>query len=122
MTVAIELDQNFIKLSPQTERLDGEAGAELFELMKNQMQMHQCPNFIIDLSAVQHLLIEAVQPLLASQEMLLQQSGTLVLTNTQEPVLQKIKQERLHLSIQVANNMEEVLELLRRNEEILGDC
>lgn len=122
MTVAIELDQNFIKLSPQTERLDGEAGAELFELMKNQMQMHQYPNFIIDLSAVQHLLIEAVQPLLASQEMLLQHSGTLVLTNTQEPVLQKIKQERLHLSIQVANNMEEALELLRRNEEILGDC
>lgn len=122
MTVAIELDQNFIKLSPQTERLDGEAGAELFELMKNQMQMHQYPNFIIDLSAVQHLLIEAVQPLLASQEMLLQHSGTLVLTNTQEPVLQKIKQERLHLSIQVANNMEGALELLRRNEEILGDC
>ncbi|MNL76412.1 hypothetical protein D3C87_2023770 [compost metagenome] len=60
---------------------------------------------------------EALDALLNIHENVYEDQGSIVFTNLQESVMQKMKQERLHLSINIATTMAEAVDFI--NHEIM---
>ena len=116
MKFAIEIESTYAIIAPEVELMDKEAAEALCAKVKEGLEANAGLSFIVDFGAVQQLLNESIYPLLCLQQTMEAADSALVITNTQELVLQKIKQERLHLSIQVANNLEEAVDLVKNNE------
>lgn len=118
MKFAIELEPNYTIIAPEVDVMDKEFAEALFAKIKEGLEANANQNFIIDLGVVQQMVNESVHPLLCIQEAVEAAEGNLVFTNVQELVLQKIKQERLHLSLQLANTMEEAITLVNNDEKM----
>ncbi|OJV54585.1 MAG: hypothetical protein BGO31_06340 [Bacteroidetes bacterium 43-16] len=118
MKFAIELEPNYTIIAPEVDVMDKEFAEALFAKIKEGLEANANQNFIIDLGVVQQMVNDSVHPLLCIQEAVEATEGNLVFTNVQELVLQKIKQERLHLSLQLANTMEEAITLVNNDEKM----
>lgn len=118
MKFAIELEPTYTIIAPDIDVMDKEFAEALFAKIKEGLEANANQNFIIDLGVVQQMVNESVHPLLCIQEAVEAAEGHLVFTNVQELVLQKIKQERLHLSLQLANSMEEAVALVNNDEKM----
>lgn len=116
MKFAIEIQPTYVIIAPETEVMNKDVAEALSVKVKEGLEANANLSFIIDLEAVLQLTNDAIQSLLGLQLIVEAADGNLVITNTQELVLQKIKQERIHLSIQVTNNMEEAIDLVKDNE------
>lgn len=118
MKFAIELEPTYTIIAPDVDLMDKEFAEALFAKIKEGLEANAHQSFIIDLGAVHQMVNESVHPLLCIQETVEAAEGNLVFTNVQELVLQKIKQERLHLSLQLANSMEEAIALVNNDEKM----
>lgn len=118
MKFAIELEPTYTIIAPDVDVMDKEFAEALFAKIKEGLEANANQRFIIDLGVVQQMVNESVHPLLCIQEAIEAAEGHLVFTNVQELVLQKIKQERLHLSLQLANSMEEAIALVNNDEKM----
>jgi anti-anti-sigma regulatory factor len=118
MKIAVEKEPTYLMIAPDVEILDKEAAEALYEKVKESVDANASTNFIVDLGAVHQLTNESIPSLLALQELVEQNEGALVMLHAQELVLQKIKQERLHLSIQVANSLMEAEDLVNNDEKM----
>ncbi len=118
MKFAIELEPTYTIIAPDVDLMDKEFAEALFAKIKEGLEANAHQSFIIDLGAVHQMVNESVHPLLCIQEAVEAAEGNLVFTNVQELVLQKIKQERLHLSLQLANSMEEAIALVNNDEKM----
>lgn len=116
MKIAVEKEPTYLMIAPAVEVLDKEAAAALFAKVKENIDANASTNFLIDLGVVHQLTNETIHVLLALQELVENNEGALVMLNAQELVLQKIKQERLHLSIQMASSLEEAIGLVNNDE------
>lgn len=116
MKFAIEVETTYAVIAPEVALMDKDAAEALCAKVNEGLEADANLSFIVDLGAVQQLSNESIYPLLCLQQKLEAAESTLVIANTQEFVLQKIKQERLHLSIQVASSLDEAIDLVKNNE------
>ncbi len=118
MKFAIELEPTYTIIAPDVDLMDKEFAEALFAKIKEGLEANAHQSFIIDLGVVHQMVNESVHPLLCIQEAVEAAEGNLVFTNVQELVLQKLKQERLHLSLQLANSMEDAVALVNNDEKM----
>ncbi len=116
MKFAIEIEPTYVIIAPEVEIMDKEAAEALCAKVKEGLEANANLSFIVDFGAVHQFTNDSIHPLLCLQQIIEAAEANLVITNTQELVLQKIKQERLHLSIQIASNMTEAVDLVKDNE------
>ena len=112
MKFAIDTGTTNTQITPQMEVMDEIVLTELYETIEKIIITKANPYFIIDMKAVSQLTNEAIHPLLKIQALIESLDGIVVFINLQELILQKVKQERLHLSLQIAGSQEEALELI----------
>lgn len=116
MKIVIEREPTYLIIAPDVEILDKEAVAALLAKVSEHIDANASTNFIVDLGAVLQLTNESIHNLIALQQLVEDKEGALVMLNAQELVMQKIKQERLHLSIHIASTLEEAIELVNNDE------
>ena len=116
MKFAIEIETTYAVIAPDVALMDKDAAEALCAKVKEGLAANPNLSFIVDIGVVEQLSSESIYPLMCLQQTLEAAEGTLVIANPQELVLQKIKQERLHLSIQVASSLEEAIDLVKNNE------
>lgn len=114
MKFAIEIETSNTHIAPQEEIMDELVLNELYKKIEQIITSDVNPCFIINMEAVTQLTNEALHPLLKIQALIESLDGMVVFVNLQLPILQKVKQERLHLSLQIASSMEEAVELIHQ--------
>lgn len=82
-------------------------------------------NFIIDLSNVSNFEIKATPTIIKLHELVYNKiGGSIVFTLLQDAVLQKVKQERLHLTINITPTMieaEDIINMEVLERDLLGE-
>lgn len=81
-------------------------------------------NFIIDLSNVSNFEIKATPAIIKLHELVYNVGGSIVFTLLQDAVLQKVKQERLHLTINITPTMieaEDIINMEVLERDLLGE-
>ncbi|HTO16849.1 MAG TPA: hypothetical protein VLZ83_13855 [Edaphocola sp.] len=116
MKFAIKIEPTFTIIAPEVEVLNKEVGAALLVKVNEEIRNNPYPSIVVDLSMVSQLLNESITDILSIQEAIELSNGIIVFTCLQEFVLQKVKQERLHLSIHVATTIEDAQELIDKEK------
>jgi len=117
MKVALEIKPAFIIITPEGSVLNNEFVAVIAGKTKEGSEANSGQCYIVDLSCAEYMENEALDALLNMHENVYEDQGSIVFTNLQESVMQKMKQERLHLSINIATTMEEAVDFI--NHEIM---
>ncbi|WP_129020752.1 MULTISPECIES: STAS domain-containing protein [Edaphocola] len=117
MKVALEIKPAFIIITPEGAVLNNEFVAAIESKTKEGSEANSGQCYIVDLSYAEYMENEALDALLNIHENVYEDQGSIVFTNLQESVMQKMKQERLHLSINIATTMAEAVDFI--NHEIM---
>lgn len=117
MKVALEIKPAFIIITPEGAVLNEEFVAALASKTKEGSEANSGQCYIVDLSYAEYMENDALDALLNVHELVYEDQGSIVFTNLQESVMQKMKQERLHLSINITTTMEEAADFI--NHEIM---
>ncbi|HRP88929.1 MAG TPA: hypothetical protein PKX92_02705 [Edaphocola sp.] len=116
MKFAIKIEPTITIIAPETEVMDMEVGAALLSKVNEEIRNTPYPSIIVDLGQVEQLLNESISSILSIQESIEKSEGILVFACLQDFVLQKVKQERLHLNIHVAHNIEDAKDLINKEQ------
>lgn len=117
MKVALEIKPAFIIITPEGAVLNQEFVEALENKTKEGSEANSGQCYIVDLSYAEYMENDAMDALLGIHEMVYSDQGSIVFTSLQESVMQKMKQERLHLSINITATMDEAIEFI--NHEIM---
>jgi len=119
MTLKFDTRETYMQIIPENSILDANMTENLMQsIQKN--DHNGINNFIIDLSNCHKYEIEANEPLMELHDLVYNRmNGSIVFTNLNSEVFNKIKQERLHLSLNITPTLVEAVEVLER--DILGE-
>lgn len=117
MKVALEIKPAFIIITPEGAVLNEEFVAALASKTNEGSEANSGQCYIVDLSYAEYMENDALDALLNVHELVYEDQGSIVFTNLQESVMQKMKQERLHLSINITTTMAEAADFI--NHEIM---
>lgn len=117
MKFAIEIKPTYIIITPEGTVMNKEFVDALTSKTKEGSQANSGQCYIIDMAHAEYMENDALDALLALHETVYTEDGSIVFTNLQESVMQKMKQERLHLSINISATMPEAVDFI--NHEIM---
>ncbi len=124
MSFKIDTKENYTLISPENSVIDVNMAAALAKIIKEPTQ-NDTLNFIIDVSACQKYDIAANDALVNLHEFVYgEMNGSIVFTGLATEVFNKIKQERLHLSLNITPTMieaEDIINMEVLERDLLGE-
>jgi len=102
---------NYTLIQPENGPLSAKMAAELRQKV-NELLEHNSTNFIIDLKQQPEMAIEAGIALLELHHQLYENGHSMVFINLQEAVLQSMKKEQLHLSLNLSPTLIEAIDII----------
>jgi anti-anti-sigma regulatory factor len=124
MTLKFDTKETYMLIFPENSILDANMTEELTEGVEQQVN-NGMNNFIVDLSNCQKYEITANEPLLELHNKVYNDmNGSIVFTNLTGEVFVKIKQERLHLSLNITPTQLEAVDIISMEvleRDILGE-
>ncbi len=124
MTLKFDTRETYMQIIPENSILDANMTENLMQsIQKN--DHNGINNFIIDLSNCHKYEIEANEPLMELHDWVYNRmNGSIVFTNLNSEVFNKIKQERLHLSLNITPTLVEAVDIINMEvleRDILGE-
>lgn len=111
MEFKIDTKSNYILIQSDSEDLSVNMAEALRQKVKDLSGKDSC-NFIIDLKSCTQMEIEAGNLLLDLHNRVYDEGGSLVLTNLSDEVLQTMKKEQLHLSLNLTPTLIEAVDII----------
>lgn len=112
MKCSIEIKTTYTIITPESSILDKELVDALLDKIEDCKKSTLGLYVIVNLQQCEAMEHSAFESLLQLHTTLYAQDGSIVFTGMNEPVLQKMKQERLHLSINLTPTMEEAVDII----------
>lgn len=112
MTFKFETKETYTIILPECDVLDVNVAEELYQTIKTDTKF-DTQNFIIDATNCQKYDIEANELLLEIHDYVYNvMTGSIVFTNLNQDTYNKIKQERLHLSLNITPTLIEAVDII----------
>lgn len=112
MEFKIDAKTNYTLIQPEIGRLSVIMAEQLCQEVDVLLKQN-CLNFIIDLKGQLDIVVEAGSVLLELHHQLYKAGHSMVFTNLQENVLQSMKKEQLHLSLNISPTLIEAIDIIR---------
>ena len=112
MKCSIEIKSTYTIITPECSILDRILVDALLDKIEETKTTTSGMYIIVNLSNCETMEHDAFESLLHLHTTLYAQDGSIVFTGINESVMQKMKQERLHLSINLTPTMEEAVDII----------
>lgn len=124
MTLKFDTKETYLLISPEETVLDANMTAKLMQGIRGN-DHNGMNNFLVDLTNCQRYEIDANELLLELNDWVYNElHGSIVFTNLSNEVFNRIKQERLHLSLNITPTMVEAVDIINMEvleRDILGE-
>lgn len=111
MEINIEIKPSFSILTPDVDLLNNENITELTEKI-NEQRVAGCQNFIVNLNKCADIDYGACYVFMDIHETIYNGDGSLVFCEMKDAVLQKIKKEQLHLTLNITPTFIEAVDIV----------
>ena len=116
MNITLEIKPNYSILNPETERLNNEEVLQIAGKISEQ-KIAGCNSFIVNMKWCHDIENNAYHPLLDLHNDVYEHNGSLAFCEANDLILQKLKKEQLHLSLNLTPTLIEAIDII--NMEVL---